>query len=123
MDSWEKLNETLLPDKEAFYSKLNKEGIAHEDYEHAQKVWKLFEIKILGEYHDLHVQSDTLLLVDVFGSVRYKCIEIYKLDPAHFLSAPGLVWQACLKQTSVKLDLLTDINMLLIVEEGIRGGM
>ena len=90
MDNWEKFNETSILDKESFYSELNKEGITDEDYAHAQKVWKVFEIKNLGEYHDLYVQSDTLLLADVFENFRDKCIEIYKLDPAHFLSAPGL---------------------------------
>ena len=71
----------------------------------------------------MYVQSDTLLLADVFENFRNKCIEIYKLEPAHFLSAPGLAWQACLKETRVKLELLTDIDMLLIVEKGIRGGI
>ena len=71
----------------------------------------------------MHVQCDTLLLADVFENFRDKCIEIYGLDPAHFLSAPGLAWQACLKKTKVKLELLTDIDMLLIVEKGIRGGI
>ena len=119
MDSWEKFNETSLPDKESFYSKLNKEGITDEDYVHAQKVWKVFKIKNLSEYLDLYVQSDTLLLADVFENFREKCIEIYKLDPAHFLSAPGLAWQAFPKKTGVKLELLTDNDMLLMVEEGI----
>ena len=71
----------------------------------------------------MYVQSDTLLLVDVFENFRDKCIEIYGLDPAHFLSAPGLAWQACLKKTGVNLELLTDIDMLLMAEEGIRGGI
>ena len=97
------------------------EDITDKDYEHAQKVWKVFGIKNLGEYHDLYVQSDTLLLADVFENFRDKCIEIYELDPAHFLSAPGLAWQACLKETGVNLELLTDIDMLLMVEKGIRG--
>ena len=82
-----------------------------------------FEIKSLGEYHDLYVQCDTLLLADVFENFRDKCIEIYELDPAHFLSAPGLAWQACLKKTKVELELLTDIDMLLMIEKGIRGGI
>ena len=71
----------------------------------------------------MYVQSDTLLLADVFENFRNKCIEIYELEPTHFLSAPGLAWQACLKETRVKLELLTDIDMLLIVEKGIRGGI
>ena len=123
IDSWEKFNETSLPDKKAFYSELNKEGITDEDYAHAQKVWKVFEIKNLGEYHDLYVQSDTLLLADVFENFRDRCIDTYELDPAHFLSAPGLAWQACLKKTGVKLELLTDNDMLMMIEKGIRGGI
>ena len=79
--------------KKAFYSELNLEYSKDKDYEHAQKVLEVFEIKYLGEYHDLYVQSDTLLLVDVFENFRDKCIEIYGLDPAHFLSAPGLTWR------------------------------
>ena len=75
----------------------------------------------MGDYHDLYVQCDTLLLADVFENFRDKCIEIYELDPAHFLSAPGLAWQACLKKTGVKLELITDYDMLLIIEKGIRG--
>ena len=90
MDSWERFNETSLPDKEPFYSELNNEHITDEDYAHAQKVWDTFKIKNLVEYHDLYVQSDTVLLADVFENFRDKCIEIYELDPAHFLSAPGL---------------------------------
>ena len=77
----------------------------------------------LGGYHDLYVQSDALLLADVFENFKNKCSEIYKLDSAHFLSAPGLAWQACLKKTRIKLELLTNINMLLLVEKGIRGGI
>ena len=79
------------------------------------------KLKDLVNYHDLYVQSDTLLLVDVFQNFRNKCIEINELDPAHFLSAPGLAWQACLKKRGVRLKLLTDIDILLMVEKGIRG--
>ena len=98
--------------KEAFYSNLNLEDISDEDYAHAQKVWDVFEIKNLDEHHDLYVQSDTLLLEDVFENFRHMCFEIYELDPAYFVSAPGLAWQACLKRTEVKLELLTDYGML-----------
>ena len=92
MDSRERFKEESLPDKEYFYSELNKEHITDEDYAHAQKVQGTFNIKNLGEYHDLYVQSDTALLTDVFENFRDKCIEIYKIDPAHFLSAPGQAW-------------------------------
>ena len=120
MDGWEKFNETSLLDEESFYSKLNKKSIADEDYAHA---WKVFEIKNLGQYYDLYVQRDTLLLAYVFEDFRDGCINNYKLDPAHFLSAPRLGWQACLKKTGVKLELLIDNDMLMTFEKGIRGGM
>ena len=83
----------------------------------------MFEIKTRGEYHDLYAQSNTLLLADVFENFRNMCIEIYELDPVYFASAPGLAWQACLKVTRVILQLLTDCDMLLMVEKGIRGGI
>ena len=81
--------------KKDFYSELNLEDISDEDYAQAQKVWEVIEINNRGEYHDLYVQSDTLLLADVFEKFRDKCIKIYRLDPSHFLSAPGLAWQPC----------------------------
>ena len=90
IDSWKKFNENTIPPKEAFYSELNLEGISDADYEHVKKVWEAFEIKNLGECHDLYVQCDTLLLVDVFENFRDKCVEIYELDPPHFLFDPGL---------------------------------
>ena len=71
----------------------------------------------------MYVQRDTLLLADVFERFRDKCLEIYGLDPSHFLSAPGLAWQACLKKIEVNLELLTDYHILLMIEDGIRGGM
>ena len=108
MDNWRKIDETTLPPKEAFYSNLNLENISDKDYAHAQKVWKVFEIKNRGDYHDLYVKSDTLLLPDVFENFRNMCLKIYKLDPVYFVSAPGLAWQVCVKKTEVKLELITD---------------
>ena len=90
MDNWEKFDVTTIPPKEAFYSKLNLKGISDADYEHAQKVWEVFEIKNHGEYHDLYAQSETLSLADVFENFRNMCLEIYELDPVYFVSAPGL---------------------------------
>ena len=96
MDSWGRFDETSFPDKEAFYRSLNMENITDVDYMHAERVFKNLNInKNLDDYHDLYVQSDTLLLADVFENLRNKCIEIYEIDPAHFLSAPGLAWKAC----------------------------
>ena len=123
MDNWEKFNEALLPEKEDFYSHFNMEHITDADCAHAKRVCKDFEIKNLGIYHDFHVQSNTLLLADVFGNFRNMCLEIYKVDPAKLLLALGLAWQAALKKTKVRLDLLTNIDMLLIVKEGIKGGI
>ena len=85
--------------------------------------FKEFKLENLGDYHDLYVQSDTLLLADVFNNFRDMCIKEYELDPGYFLSLPGIAWQACLKRTNIELELMTDYDMLLMVEEGIRGGI
>ena len=121
MDNWERFDEASLPDKESFHSSFNIENINDIDYRHGNNVFKKFKLKNLGEYHDLYVQSDTLLLADVFEYFRNMWIKVYEFDPAHFLSLPGLAWRACLKKTNVKLELLNDYDMLLMVEEGIRG--
>ena len=86
IDSWQRFNETTLTNEKAFYNKLYREDITNEDYMHAQKVFEEFNLKFLGEYHN------TLLLVDVFENFRNKCIAIYELDAAHFVSVPGLAW-------------------------------
>ena len=104
MDSWEKFDENTLPPKEVFYSNLNLEDISDEDYAYAQKVLDVFKIKNLGEYHYLYVQSDTLLLSDIYENFRNMCLNIYELDPTYFVSAPGLAWQACLKKTGIKSE-------------------
>ena len=108
---------------EDFYSHLNMEDNTDGDYAYAKRVCKDFEIKNLGEYHELYVSSYTLLLADVFKNLRKMCLKIYKLDPEKFLSAPGLAYQPALKKTKVKLDLFADIDMLFKVEKGIRGGI
>ena len=109
--------------KKAFYSKLYLKNITDEDNTHAQKVFEEFNLKNLGDYNNLYVQNDTLLLTDLLENFRNKRIEMYKLDPAYFLSTPGLAWQASLKKTGIRLDLLSDIDMLLMVEKGIRCGI
>ena len=123
MDGWEKFDETTIPPKKAFYSKLHLEGIRDTDYAHARKVCKVFGIKKCGQYHDLYAQSDTLLLADVFEDFRNMCLDEYRLYPARFSTAAGLAWQAYLKKTEVKLELLTNYDMPLMVEKGIRGGI
>ena len=99
------------------------EDIDDIDYRHGNSVFNKFKLNNLGDYHDLYVQRDTLLLTDVFENFRDMCLKEYELDPAHFLSLPGLAWQACLKKTNIELELLTDYDMLLMVEKGIRGGI
>ena len=106
MVNWERFDETSLPDKESFYSSLNMENIDDIDYRHGNNVFKRFKLKDLGEYHDLYVQSDTLLLADSFENFRNMCIKVYELDPAHFLSLPGLAWQACLKNNKCKIRII-----------------
>ena len=123
VDNWERFSEISLPSKEDFYSNLNMEDINDIGYRHANNVFKRFELENLGQYHDLYVQSDTLLLADVFENFRDICIKEYELDPAHFLSLPGLAFQACLKKTYIELELLTEYDTLLMVEEGMRRGI
>ena len=123
MDGWERFEETRLPDKEKFHSKLNDEHITDEEHEHAQAVWEAFGCKTLGDYHDLYVKTDVALLADVFENFRNLCQEQYGLDPAHYYTSPGLSWDALLKKTGVELELLTDIDMHLFVERGMRGGI
>lgn len=102
---------------------MNLKNITKEDYIHSQKVWDIFKIKDIGEYHDLYVQVDTLQLADVFESFRKICNKIYELDPVRFVSAPNLVWQACLRKTGIELELITDVDQLLMLEKGIIGGI
>ena len=123
MDSPERLLETQLPPKSAFYSKLNNKDITDEDYTHAQKIWKEFGMKTMKDYHDLYLELDVLLLADVFENFREVCLNNYKLDPAWYLTAPGLSWDAMLRVTGIKLELLTDSDMLMMVENGTRGGV
>ena len=123
MDGWNKFNEKVLPSKESFYTSLTMEDISETDSAHANNVFKKFSINNLGECHDLYVRSDTLLLVDIFENFRQSCLKNYELDPAYFFSLPGLAWQTCLKKTNVELELITDYDMLLMIEDGIRGGI
>ena len=117
------LQETKLPWKDLFYSKLYDEHISDEEYQHAIKVRKSFNCKTLKEYHDLYLKSDVLLLADVFENFRKTCLKHYNLDPCHYYTAPGLTWDACLKETNQNLELLKDYYMLMMFERGIRGGI
>ena len=122
MDGWNCFNEGLPP-KESFYSKLNDEQITDADYEHAKMIWKTFECKNMGDYHDLYLRTDVLLLADVYEKYRETCLKQYKLDPAHYYTSPGLSWDALLKKTKINLELLTDCDMHLMIEKGLRGGI
>ena len=123
MDSFEKFNKTELPTKQEFYSILNNEHITNEDYCHAQKVWNTFQLQTMGEYHNLYLKSDILLLADVFENFRKTCLQFYKLDPCHYFTSPGLSWDAMLKMTDIQLELMTDIDMFQFIEKGMRGGI
>lgn len=123
IDSYEKLEEPKLPPIECFYSKLIGKNISEADYKHAQNVWEKFGIKTLGEYSDLYLKIDVLLLADVFENFRNTCHATYTLDPAHYFGAPGLSFDVMLKYTGVSIELFTDVDMLLFVENGIRGGV
>ena len=123
MDSIQKLKETELPPKEAFYSKLNDSDVSDEDYQHAQNVWREFEMKTFKDYLNLYNKTDVLLLADVFENSERSSWKNYSLDPAWYFTAPGLAWDAALKITEVRLELLSDSDLLLMFEKGIRGGI
>ena len=122
MDSFDRFNETKLPVQQDFYSILNNEHISDEQYKHAQNVWNTFNLKTMGDYHDLYLKSDILLLADVFENFRKTCLQYYKLDPCHYFTSPGLSWDAMLKMTDIKLELMVDIDMFQFIEKGMRGG-
>ena len=122
MDSIEKFKDTEPPPQKVFYSKLSGKGISDKNYKHVWKVWITFKMKIFKEYHELYNKTDVLLLADVFKNFRDLCLKIYGLDPVYYFTAPGLAWDACLKITDIDLELLSELNMLLMFEKGIRGG-
>ncbi|KAF4528164.1 hypothetical protein B566_EDAN016733 [Ephemera danica] len=118
-----KLEVTKLPTKEEFYSLLNEGDISDGDYKHAEEMWKLFDCKNLGDYSDLYLIIDVLLLADIFEAFHNKCLKTFKLDPCYYFTASGLAWDAALKYTDVTLELLTDYDMHMMLERGIRGGI
>ena len=125
MDDFEKFKKQSLPKKTSFFSRLKQEKISDEDFDHAQRVWKEFELKNMGDFHDLYLKTDVLLLADVMENFRKLCEKHYELDPAHFYTIPGMAWDAMLKITGIELELLKDgqIEMLLMIGKGIRGGI
>ena len=123
MVSSEKFDETELPLIDKFYSNLNLTNITNDEYKHAQKVWNTFKIENLCEYYYLYVQSDTTQLADIFEQFRNLSLKEYELHLAYFCTTPGLAIEACLKMTDIKIELLTDIDMVLMFEKGLRGGI
>ncbi|KYM96454.1 hypothetical protein ALC62_12892 [Cyphomyrmex costatus] len=123
VDSVEKLNDTRLPPRESFHSSLTGDTVSESDYAHAENVWQRFSVRTLGEYSDLYLKTDVLLLADVFENFRDSCVVSYGLDPAHYYTLPGFTWDAMLKHTRVKFELLTDIDMVMFIERGVRGGL
>jgi hypothetical protein len=121
MSSWDKFEEPSLPTRKKFYNSLKKRHISRADYKYAQLVFKEFGLTSLGEYHDLYLLTDTLLLACVFEEFRDMAMNNFKLDPAHYFSLPGLAWDAALKMSKVKLELITDINKYIFLELGMRG--
>ncbi|RLU18819.1 hypothetical protein DMN91_009176 [Ooceraea biroi] len=123
VDSAEKLLETRLPQRESFHSSLTGDTVFGDDYAHAITVWNRFSIETLGQYSDLYLKTDVLLLADVFQNFRETCIRSYGLDPAHYYTLPGYTWDAMLLHTGIEFELLTDVDMVLFVERGVRGGL
>lgn len=123
LDSYKKLNYPCLPPSSNFYNKLTECNITDEQYAHALKVWSEFDCKNLGDYSDLYLKSDVLLLADIFENFRNICINTYDLDPAQYYTSPGLSWDAMMKYTKVEMELLTDIDMVNFINKGVRGGL
>ena len=118
-NSFKKFTETNLPDIDKFFSC----GISEKEYQRACNVWKVFEIKNLGEYHGLYLKTDVLLLCDVFEKFIGVCLKDYGLDPCHYFSSPGLSWDAMLKMTGIQLGKINNIDVYLFLEKGMRGGV
>jgi hypothetical protein len=123
VDCVEKLDELQLPPQEAFFSSLTESGVSDSDYKYAQSIWETFKINTLGEYSDLYLKTDVLLLADAFENFRKVSMEHYNLDPSAFYTSPGFSWEAALKMTGVQLELISDVDILLFFENGIRGGI
>ena len=123
VDSWERFDENTTQPKKAFYSKSNLENITDKDYEHVKKVWETFEINILVNIMIYMFNVIHFCFLMYLKTLEVSALKYMNLILLIFLSAPGLAWQACLKKTGVKLELLTDIDMLLMVEKGTRGGI
>ena len=123
MDSLEKFSKHKLPDKCNFFSSLKDEYIREKYYLKANNIWNMFKMNTMGDYHDLYLKINVLLLADVSKNFINTCLDYYKLDPSHYFSSPGLSWDEMLRMTRTKLELVNNIDMHLFIEKGIRGGI
>ena len=123
MNAFDKFNDEQLPSKEQFYSRLTEEGITNDDYTKAKQIWKHFDIKNMGEYHDLYLKTDVLLLTDVFENFRDMCLSYYGLDPVYYYTLPNFAFDAMFKLTGIEIDLVYNQEMYEMIEAGLRGGM
>ena len=123
IDSFRKFSKNKLPDRSKFFSSLNDKCIGEKDYLKAVDVWNVFKMNSMVDYHDLYLKTDVLLLADVFQKFIKTCIDYYGLGPCHYFSSPGLSWDAMLKLTGIELDLISEIDMHLFIEKGMRGGI
>ena len=123
MDSFQKFSEDKLPDRCKFFSSPKDKCISEEDYLKANDIWNVFKMNTVGDYHDLYLKTDNLLLGDVFEKFFNTCLDYYGLDPCHYFSSPGLSWDAMIKMAGIELELFSDIDMYLFFEKGMRGGI
>ena len=123
MNAFEKFNDEQLTSKEQFYSRLTEEDITNDDFKKAKQIWKHFDTKNMGEYHDLYVKTDVLLLTDVFENFRDMCLSFYGLDPVYYYTLPNFAFDAMLKLTGIEIDLVYNQDMYEMIEAGLRGGM
>ena len=123
MDSFERFEETEFPPQSAFFNKLSGDSCSAVDYAHAVRVWHAFECETMGDYHDVHLQLDVLLLTDFFEKFRKTCLSYYKFDPAHYYTTPGLAWDAALRMSKITLELITDVDIYNMIDTSIRGGV
>ena len=122
-DSFKSFSENKLSDKSNFFSSLKDEYISEKDYDRANNIWNGFKMNSMDDYHDLYLKADVLLLADIFHKFIKTCLNYYGLDPCHYFSSPGLSWDAMLKMSGIELELISDIDMHLFIEKGMRGGI
>ena len=123
MDNFKKFSEDKLPDRCSFFRSLKDKRISKKDYLKADDIWNMFKINTMGDYHALYLKTGVLLLADLFEKFIKHSLDYYGLDPCHYFSSPGFSWDAMFKMTRIELDLISDIDMHLFIEKGMRGGI